>query len=113
MPLNLGFIELGGGGVDIKVYYDTAWLNNDPTADPDQAPLINGPRGFCLDMTNTTGGNVKLIVNGVGSKPVTIQVGQGAPVTTGPSSGRSRTAAQMASLGFTTRGNVGQIDLST
>jgi hypothetical protein len=62
-------------------------------------------------MTNTTGRVVRLVINGVTDQPTTIQVGQGDPVTTGPASGRSRTAAQMASLGFTTRGNVGAVEL--
>lgn len=109
--MNIGYIELGGGGVIIRVYYDTAWLDNDPNADPDQAPLVNGPRGFCLDMTNTSGKSVKLTVSGITANPTVITVGQGDPVTTGPTAGRSRTAAQMASAGFTTRGNVGTVTL--
>lgn len=109
--MNLGWIELGGGGVTIRVYYDTAWLDTDPTRNPDDAPLVDGPRGWCLDMTNTSGRNVKLTVNQDSAAPYPITVGQGDPVSTGPASGRSRTAAQMAALGFTTRGNVGTITL--
>lgn len=111
MVLNIGYIELGGGGVTLRVHYDTAWLDTDPTRNPELAPLVNGPRGWCLDMTNTSGRNVKLTVAGVLDQPLSIQVGQGDPVTTGPVSGRSRTATQMAALGFTTRGNVGQVSL--
>jgi hypothetical protein len=106
MPLNVGYIELGGGGVTIRIYYDTTFT----PAGPDQ-PLIDGPRGWCLDMTNTSGKNVKLTVFGVSGTAQVITVGQGDPVTAGPSSGRSRTAAQMAALGFTTRGNVGTVSL--
>lgn len=106
MVLNVGYIELGGDGVVARVYYDSTFT----PAGPDQ-PLINGPRGWCLDLTNTSGGNVKLTVNGLTGNPQVINVGQGDPVTTGPASGRSRTAAQLASFGFTTRGNVGQISI--
>jgi hypothetical protein len=107
MPLNIGYIELGGGGVTIRIYYDVTFT----PAGPDQ-PLIDGPRGWCLDLTNTSGKNVKVTVNGLaGGTPQVINVGQGDPVTSGPASGRSRTAAQMAALGFTTRGNVGTVSL--
>lgn len=111
MPINIGYIELSEGpGIVARIYYDTTWLTAHPT-DPGGAPLIDGPRSWCLDMTNTTGKNYTLVVNGVASQPVTVNVGQGDPVTTGPASGRSRTAADMATLGFTTRGSVGQITL--
>jgi hypothetical protein len=105
MPMNLGYMELGGGGVVIRIYYD-----NTVPPSPDQ-PLIDGPRGYCLDLTNPTGRNQKVTVYGLADAPVEITVGQGDPVTTGPASGRSRTAAQMAALGFTTRGNVGMVSL--
>lgn len=112
MPLNLGYIELGGGGITIRIYYDTAWLGDDPTRDPNDAPLVNGPRGWCLDITNLTGARAQLTVYGVANNPITLAVAQGDPVTTGPANGRSRTAAQMAALGFTTRGNVGTVELA-
>lgn len=105
--LNVGYIQLGGGGVVVRIYYD----QNFSPVGPDQ-PLINGPRGYCLDMTNLTGERAKLAVNGVTSNPLTVTVGQGDPVVSGPAAGRSRTVAQMASLGFTTRGNVGMVELS-
>lgn len=95
--MNLGYIELAiEGGVVIRVYYDQAF---EPVG-PDQ-PLIDGPRGWCLDITNPTGKVARLEIAGQ-----TIQIGKGDPVTTGPSSGRSRTAAQMAELGYRTRGDV-------
>jgi hypothetical protein len=103
--MNLGYIELGGGGVTIRIHYD-----NSVPASPSQ-PLVDGPRGYCLDMANTSGRNVRLAVNGLRGAPLEITVGQGDPVAAGPASGRSRTAAQMATLGFTTRGNVGQVSL--
>lgn len=105
MPLNIGYIELGGGGVTIRIYYDTTF-----TPAGDDQPLINGPRGYCLDVTNTSGKNVQLIVSGIQSNPLNVTVGQGNPVTTGPA--RSRTAAEMAAAFFTTRGDVGQVSLN-
>ena len=105
MPLNIGYIELGGGGVVVRVYYDSAF-----TPIGSDQPLINGPRGWCLDVTNTTGQSQHLVVSGLTGNPLDVTVGQGDPVTSG--AGRSRTAAQLASFGFTTRGNVGQITLS-
>lgn len=107
MPLNIGYIEgtLDGESVVVRIYYD-----NTQPASPDQ-PLINGPRGFCLDMKNTSGRNAQTVVAGVTDTPLSITIGQGDPVTAGPASGRSRTAAQMAALGFTTRGSVGNFQL--
>jgi hypothetical protein len=111
MPMNLGYIQLSSRDVVMRVYYDTAWLEQDPTRDADLAPLVDGPRGFCLDLTNPTGKNRKITIFGLGDTPLEIQVGQGDPVVSGPVSGRSRTAAQMASLGLTTRGSVGTVTL--
>lgn len=100
MPLNIGYMEVGGGGVSVRVYYDTAF-----TPVGDNQPLVNGPRGWCLDVTNTTGSNVQVAVRNKGVDLLTATVGQGDPVTTG--NGRSRTAAQLAALGVTKRGDVG------
>lgn len=105
MPMNLGYIELGGGGVIVRIYYDTTF-----TPAGDNQPLINGPRGYCLDVTNTSGKNVHLIVAGLTANPLDVTVGQGNPVTSGQA--RSRTAAEMAAAGFTTRGGVGQVSVS-
>lgn len=111
MPINTGVVELTntdsqGREVIIRIYYDPAWLNDDSTRDPNLAPLVDGPRGFCLDMTNLSGKVADLtIVNKDGTER-SIRVGQGNPVTTGPAAGRSRTAAQMAALGYTTRGDI-------
>lgn len=116
MAMNLGYIQLGGDPDDpsaifARIYYDTAWLEVDPSRNPDDAPLVNGPRGWCLDMVNRSGARATLTVNGAGATPLVINVAQGDPVVSGPANGRSRTAAQMASLGFTTRGNVGAVSL--
>lgn len=116
MALNIGYRHMGGDPDDpaaiyARIYYDTAWLDTDPTRNPDDAPLVNGPRGYCLDMVNRSGGKATLTVYGVGSTPLTIAIQQGDPVISGPPNGRSRTAAQMAQLGFTTRGNVGSVSI--
>lgn len=106
MALNIGYIELGGGGVTVRFYYDATFT----PVGPDQ-PLINGPRGFCMDLTNATGRRTTVTVTGLTNNPRVINVGQGDPVTTGPAAGRSRTAAELAAFGFTTRGDVGMISI--
>jgi|SRR6478735_6747582 len=105
MPLNIGYIELGGGGVTARIYYDTTF---EPVG-PDQ-PLIDGPRGWCLDLTNATGKTARVTVDGVTGNPLVVNIGTGDPVTSG--AGRSRTAAELAAAGFTTRGNVGTITVN-
>lgn len=108
MALNAGYIEgtIRDGAVRVRVYYDAT----QPASD--SQPLVDGPRGYCLDMVNTSGTPARVEVGGVSDTPLSITIGQGDPVTGGPPSGRSRTAAQMASLGFTTRGSVGNFSLS-
>jgi hypothetical protein len=110
MPINNGRIEgTINGTFVVYIYYDPAWLAADSTRDPGGAPLVNGPRGFCLDVTNTSGRNMRVTVSGLTGNPLSVLVGQGNPVTTGQ--GASRTAAQMAALGFTTRGSVGNFQV--
>lgn len=106
MPLNIGYIELGGSGVVARIYYDETF-----TPVGEDQPLIDGPRGYCLDLTNVSGANVKVTITGLTGNPQVVNIGQGDPVTTGPATGRSRTAAQLAAFGFTTRGNVGTISI--
>lgn len=100
MPINVGYIEgiAASGGLVVRIYYDA-------TATPvgSTQPLINGPRGFCMDVANTSGQPQRVSVSNTG-QTITANVGQGDPVTAG--SARSRTAAQMAALGFVTRGDV-------
>jgi hypothetical protein len=107
MALNLGYIEgtAEDGDVRVRIYYD----GTQPVS-PDQ-PLINGPRGWCLDVTNLSGRRAQVTLSGVTGNPLTFSVGQGDPVTSGQS--RSRTAAQVAALGFTTRGSVGNFALDS
>ena len=107
MAINIGYIEgtCADGDVVVRIYYDAT-----QPAGPDQ-PLINGPRGYCLDITNVSGRLAKLRVEGLSGQPLAVKVQQGNPVTTGPPAGRSRTAAQVAALGFTTRGSVGNFQL--
>lgn len=104
MPLNIGYIELGGGGITARIYYDETF-----TPVGEDQPLIDGPRGFCLDLTNATGKAARVTVEGLTGNPLTVNIGTGDPVTSGQ--GRSRTAAELAAFGFTTRGNVGQVSI--
>lgn len=104
MPINNGEIlrqttDRNDATITLRVYYD-ATVPYDP---PNQA-LIDGPRGFCLDISNPSGRNAQITINGQ-----TVNVGQGDPVTTGPANGRSRTAAEMAALGFTRRSQIDSI----
>ena len=92
--LNVGYIEVSSGGVVARVYYDTAFV---PVGD--SQPLIDGPRGYCLDVSNPTGKTARATVMGL-----SVTVGTGDPVTSGQA--KSRTAAQVAQLGYTTRGQI-------
>lgn len=104
MPLNVGYIEVGyREDVRVRVYYDTAF-----TPIGDDQPLIDGPRGYCLDVTNVSGRNVRVSLTSP-SGTITANVNQGDPVTNGQA--RSRTAAQLAGLGFATRGDVSDFSL--
>lgn len=106
MALNLGYIEgtVAGGDVAVRVYYDAT-----QPAGPSQ-PLINGARGFCLDVTNITGRRARVTVDGLDLQRTEFSVAQGNPVTAGVS--RSRTRAQVSQLGWTTRGDVANFALS-
>lgn len=113
MPLNLGYIEgtCHDRDVVVRVYYDPAWLADDPTRDPNAAPLVDGPRGYCLDITNLTGQHARLTISDGAGTSIDMTIQKGDPVTTGPQSGRSRTAAELASAGYTTRGSVGNFEI--
>jgi hypothetical protein len=103
--INTGVIEMtSNGSVAVRIYYDATFS---PAGD-DQ-PLINGPRGFCLDVTNTSGKNAHLVISGLSAAPIDVTVGQGDPVTSGP--GRSRTVAVMNNAGFATRGSLGNMQI--
>ncbi len=105
MPLNLGYVEgtCRNGAVVVRIYYDAAL----PASSTQ--PLINGPRGYCLDLTNTSGQPVTVTVSGVTATPLVAILGQGNPITAGQAS--SRTAVELAALGFTTRGSIGNFTL--
>jgi hypothetical protein len=103
VPINLGYKENvcqdpgTPGEVRIRVYYDAEFT----PVGPDQ-PLINGPRGFCLDCTNTLGRQVTVQVsNQAGTRVRDVRVGQGDPVAN-----RCLTLDQMIQLGMATRGEV-------
>ena len=107
MPINNGFILLSrdNGDVELRIYYDTNATPVGPTQ-----PLINGPRGFCLDVTNKTGAGVRVSLSGAaGVLASNVLVAQGDPVTSG--AGRSRTVAVLNTAGFLTRGDVSDISL--
>lgn len=114
MVLNVGYIEgsCQDSDIAIRVYYDPSWLDTDSARDWRLAPLINGPRGYCLDITNKSGRKAELSVTDGEGTPFTMVVQKGDPVTTGPQSGRSRTVAQMVQAGYTTRGSIGTFQLS-
>lgn len=116
MPLNLGYVEATRDDRDIvvRVYYDTNWLIENPSADPNLAPLVdgtfvNGGRGWCLDVTNISGARVLDLTIFWSGGTFSVPVAKGNPVTTGR--GRSRKAVDMAALGLTTRGDVGDLRL--
>jgi hypothetical protein len=105
MPVNDGRIQMSNEQITVFIYYDQ-------TAPVGNQPLINGPRGWCLDMTNLTGRNARITLTKSDGTEVPVTIGQGDPVTTGPTAGRSRTAAQMNALGFTLRTDIPSITLS-
>jgi hypothetical protein len=111
MAINIGYIEgtCNDGDVVVRIYYDATAPHSTP-AEVDAQPLINGPRGFCLDVTNTSGGKAVVSISGGAGGVRNVTINKGDPVTSG--AGRSRTAAQVASqLGLTTRGSVGEFQL--
>lgn len=101
--INVGYIEATRGDVVVRVYYDTA-----PPAGPSQ-PLVNGPRGYCLDATNMTDRNVTIMVNGLLNQVLSLDLAKLA--IGGSPSGQSRTLAQMTAAGFTTRGSIGNFQI--
>jgi hypothetical protein len=92
--MNVGYIEVSSSGVTARVYYDVTSL-----PEGDSQPLVDGPRGYCLDVSNPTGRPTTVSVAGLSTV-----VAPGDPVTTGTA--KSRTAAQVAGLGFSTRGQI-------
>lgn len=97
--MNLGYMQLEirypTGAVTARVHYDATVPDTGPQ------PLINGPRGYCLDLGNTTGANRKVEVSAPNGLAQRLTVGQGDPVKT-----RSLTAAQLAAVGITKRAEV-------
>jgi hypothetical protein len=112
MPLDLGYVGVDcmDGDVSIKIYYQTGFV---PGAGQTyaNAPLVNGPRGYCLDVTNVSGRRAVLNVTLPDRTTTPVVVQRGDPVTTGPAAGRSRTLAQMQALGFTTRGSISNLSI--
>lgn len=102
--INIGYIEATVDDVAVRIYYDATVL---PAGDTQ--PLIDGPRGYCLDITNPAGRNRGVEITLPGGAVRTITIGVGDPVTSG--AGRSRTAAALATWGYTTRGDVAGLKL--
>lgn len=105
MPVNSGFIQMSNELVTVMIYYDA-------TAPIGNQPLINGPRGFCLDMTNLSGHNARISFTDANGIITPVTVGQGDPVTGGPVAGRSRTAAQVNALGYNLRTDIHGLTLN-
>lgn len=105
MTLNVGYIEATAYNTDVtvRVYYDTTQTPGDGQS------LINGPRGWCLDITNVTGQKASLTLTLPNGNSQTYTLPKGNPVTSGTA--RSRTAAEMSALGFDTRGDVSGFEL--
>lgn len=109
MALDIGYIGAASSdGLDVKVYYQTGFAP-EPGQDAYDAPLVNGPRGYCLDVTNTTGRPVRVTVSGVGDIIRNVNVASGDPVTSGP--GRSRTVSQVNSAGLLVRRDVQNLEI--
>lgn len=106
MPLNLGYIRMeavpanGIGAIVVMVYYDE-------TAPFPGQPLKNGPRGYCLDVSNTTGKRTRVDVDIPGGGSREFLIGQGDPVTN-----RSLTKAQVNALGYNTREDMAGLQIS-
>lgn len=109
--INSGYIQAtfdpdpvtGAPQLSFTVYYDST-----APVGPTQ-PLINGPRGYCLDIVNTTAGTPTVTMSGPNGT-MTGAISAGDPVTAGQV--KSQTAAQMARLGYSTRGDVTSVSLS-
>lgn len=90
MGILQGYLEVtsDGGRVVFRVY-------GDASAYPAPMPLVNGPRGYCLDITNTSGRPRKVIYKAPGGTEQTLTVNQGDPVAN-----RSMTVTQLNNAGF-------------
>jgi hypothetical protein len=104
--LNIGYIELANGkGVTVRVYYDATFTPVGPLQ-----PLVDGPRGYCLDVTNLAGVKTTVTIVAPDGTTNVLDVQQGDPVTSGQ--GRSRTASQLGAFGLSTRGDVSNFQLA-
>lgn len=91
--MNLGYMQVesatDAGTITARIYYDSTV----PAAQPQ--PLIDGPRGYCLDVTNTGPTRTLSYALPDGTSGTSAPVGTGNPV-----GNRSLRAAQLASAGF-------------
>lgn len=109
MPTGMTGNIIDGGDVGSIIYWDATFTPG-PGQTPYDAPLINGPRGYCMDNWNVSGQNRTVTVSDEnGTVLFSVRFPKGDPITTGQA--RSRTAAQMAQIGYTTRGQVDAITI--
>ena len=104
MPTGMTGVSMDDGDVGSLIYWDATFV---PGADqtPYDAPLIDGPRGFCMDNWNISGANRTVsVTDATGGTVFSVRFGKGNPITTGQA--RSRTRAQMAALGYTKRSHI-------
>ena len=102
--------SVDGGQVGCFIYWDVNFVPGQGQTMMD-APLINGPRGLCMDNWNNSGANRTVtVIDSTGTTVFSIRFPQGDPINTGAA--RSRTAAQMATLGYTKRGQIDGVTIT-
>lgn len=118
MPLDVGYIHCGGDDLYVRVFYQQGFVPNAMLGQTYlDAPLVNnsnpdlGPTGYCLLVVNNSGETgTATVFNSLGVMLIdNVLVPVGSPVLAG--NARSRTAVQVALLGWRTRGDVGQISM--
>lgn len=100
MALNTGYIQN-------EVSYTTGVVRAIIYYDPATQVLIDGPRGYCLDLTNTSGSNRRVDFTLPTGATQSSLVGQGDPVKQ-----RSLTVAQINALGYFNRSDVSGFTIS-
>ena len=116
MPIDIGYVGLeSDDGVIVRVFYQRGYLPQTGETYMD-APLVDntdpelGPTGYCFLVINTTGAPRRVTFSAGSDLVRDVRVPKGNPVTSGQA--RSRTAAQIAAAGITTRGDVANLELT-